>query len=140
MPQRLTFTNGPPVLHCIMQKLLMISSMILGRTNVKIPIRIGRKDATTEEEAGPIDSIPDATKGAKAFLDAYYEKGFSGRDLVALEALNAYGSVNETTSSSNWRENPQFNNYYYKHLLDGSHNAPLPQDKILLSVKSMLTI
>ena len=93
--------------------------------------KIGRVDATSEEDLEGADAIPDPDKGASAFRDLFYKKGFSDKDLVALSYVYMFG-VFKTAYQRSYTNHSVFSNAYYQFLANSnkSHNHSL--DKILL--------
>ena len=80
--------------------------------NILDDISYGRKDATSEEEAGKVSNIP-TSGNFRANLKA---KGFNDDEIVALAAVEAFGVVWDP-KKKDASKYPKLDNYYYKQLL-----------------------
>ncbi len=78
--------------------------------NLLKDLTIGKKDVTSESEAGNVNQIPVPGPNYKINLKA---KGFDDAEIVALAAIEAFGEVWDPKKRDVSRE-PKLDNYYYK--------------------------
>ncbi|KAL3655826.1 putative L-ascorbate peroxidase 6 [Castilleja foliolosa] len=96
----------------------------------KIPVRLGRVDATVPDPDG---KLPEETLKASAMKQIFQKKGFSTQELVALSGAHTLGS-------KGFGDPVVFDNSYYKILLEKPWASPggmfsmvgLPSDRALV--------
>ena len=75
----------------------------------------GRKDATTVEECGSLDHVPQPS----GYIQRLGNLGFESNEIVALANCESFG-IDQSTTHSRWSSHPAFNNHLYKLLLTQS--------------------
>mmetsp|Transcript_27300 Transcript_27300/g.24181 ORF Transcript_27300/g.24181 Transcript_27300/m.24181 type:complete len:261 (+) Transcript_27300:26-808(+) len=86
--------------------------------------KIGREDATSQEELEGVSEVPQPEDGVTSFRDAFHSKSFDARKLVALASVYNYGEFSYSTHH-------KFDNSYFKHLVDPNSVKINALDKIL---------
>lgn len=92
--------------------------------NILDDISYGRKDAKIESEAGDVSKIPIVGANYVSNLKA---KGFEENEIVALAAVEAFGTVWDPKRLDTSKY-PKLDNFYYKQLLTGGNNIVLHRE------------
>lgn len=85
------------------------------------PHRMGRTDAPDNSSCPPDGRLPDASQGAQHLRDVFYRQGFNDQEIVALSGGHTVGRCHIVRSGYDgpWtRSNLQFNNEYFRNLID----------------------
>ncbi len=92
--------------------------------NILSDISYGRKDATSESEAGDVKQIPTIGSNYVSNLKA---KGFDNNEIVALAAVEAFGVVWDPKKRDTSKY-PKLDNFFYKQLLSSGSDVVLQRE------------